>query len=1135
MITLFINKFYSLLKNYIPHKETTKAVQNNSFPVKICGVQQGLSSFVIDSIYKNTGGSSLIVLPAESEAENLYQDLKLFSENTVFLFPHWNTIPYSNVSPLSSVFSKRAEVLINLLLNKHSIIICSIKAFLCPVPDPDYLFSKILKLKKNSELDIMELIKTLVDFGYIRVPRVTVKGEFAVRGDVIDIFTPGINTEDTDDNAVRIVTSFDEIEEIRIFNSTTQSSVKNCDEITLFPLKEVTSNSDFFNSIKKALLNYNCSEDDIKKKIENLQTYPDKNGIEQYFPLCFNSKYSLLSYLNDKSNLILIDDKRLTKYSEILRKEYLDLYRKVLNENSTIPRPKDILIEYQSLIDSFEKQIIFSGIKSKDQIDFKSTPPRSFFGNIKYFVEESKNLLKLDYNIFICAVYPHQEQRIKNILNEKDIIVLPISISQGFIIPELKIIVIQENEIFGRKKRIPRSIATAKTEEIESFIDLNPGDYIVHINYGIGLFVGIKRILAAGNERDYVQLEYAEKETLFIPIEQVNLIQKYIAQDNRRVKLDRMGGKSWENRKQKVKQSVEKLAGLLVKIYSERIKISGYAFSKDTDWQTEFEAGFPYQETEDQLRCISEVKLDMEKPYPMDRLVCGDVGYGKTEIALRASFKAVMGGKQIALLAPTTILVEQHFENYLERFKNFPVKVEMLSRFRTKKEQKEVIEKLALNEVDIVIGTHRLIQKDVLFKNLGLMIVDEEQRFGVKDKERLKQMKISVDCLTLTATPIPRTLHMSLMKIRDMSLLNTPPHNRQPIETIINEFDPELISKAIRAEINRNGQVYYLHNRVQTIPEVKSFLQELLPEVSIHYAHGQMNNDELEDIMHSFIKNEFQVLLSTTIIENGLDIPNVNTIIIDGADMFGISQLYQLKGRVGRSEVLAYAYLLYPESRALSELAMKRLRIISDFTELGSGFKIALKDLEIRGAGNMLGREQTGDILAVGYDMYIRLLDVAVKELRDEKEDIAPDVYLELVYTGYIPDSYIKDPMTKMEVYKQIASITTDEDHDKIYFKLKDQFGHVPDEVMSIISISEIRIICKKLFINSLKERDGIVTVEFAKVSKISTDNIMRLLTESGGRVYLNSKQPNCLFLKTGKIELKEKSEYIKEQLSRLI
>ncbi len=524
----------------------------------------------------------------------------------------------------------------------------------------------------------------------------------------------------------------------------------------------------------------------------------------------------------------------------------------------------------------------------------------------------------------------------------------------------------------------------------------------------------------------------------------------------------------------------------------------------------------------------------MEKPQPMDRMVCGDVGYGKTEIALRAAFKAVSAGKQVAILAPTTILVEQHFDTFRQRFEKFPVRIAMLSRFLSRREQHSVIKGIASGAVDLVIGTHRLLQKDVAFKNLGLIVVDEEQRFGVKDKERLKELKVSVDCLTLTATPIPRTLHMSLMRIRDMSILNTAPANRQPIETFIMEFNAEIVSRAVRAEIARGGQVYFLHNRVETMPQTHLFLSELLPDVSVEAAHGQMHGDELEDIMRRFVHGEFQVLLSTTIIENGLDIPNVNTIIIDRADMFGVAQLYQLKGRVGRSETAAYAYLLYPDQRALTELAMKRLRIISDFTELGSGFKIAMKDLEIRGAGNLLGREQSGDILAVGYDMYIRLLDEAIRELRQEEEDTPPEVLLELEYSGFIPDSYIPDAMEKMEVYKRIASITTQDEHDAVYAELEDRFGPLPDEVFSILSMSEIRIICRKLFVSSLRERGGLATVEFAQVSRVPVDRVLRLIRESQGSVYLDSARPNCLFLRTGSVGLKEKSEFLKDRLAIL-
>jgi transcription-repair coupling factor (superfamily II helicase) len=519
-----------------------------------------------------------------------------------------------------------------------------------------------------------------------------------------------------------------------------------------------------------------------------------------------------------------------------------------------------------------------------------------------------------------------------------------------------------------------------------------------------------------------------------------------------------LGGKSWEKRKSKVQQNVEDLADRLVTLYSRRKTAQGFAFPADTEWQLDFEAAFPYEETEDQLRCIDEVKQDMEHPAPMDRLICGDVGYGKTEVAMRAAFKAVTAGKQVAFLAPTTILAEQHYENFVERLERFPVETAMLSRFVPKQEQRRVLDGVKEGKIDIVIGTHRLLQRDLHFKDLGLLVVDEEQRFGVKDKERLKELKASVDALSMTATPIPRTLHMSLLRIRDMSVLNTPPHNRRPIETYIEEFNEERVAEAIRKEIARGGQVYYLHNRVETLEQVERFLRNLLPEVLIESAHGKMSSSELEDLMHRFIHGGTQVLVSTTIIENGIDIPNVNTIIIDRADMYGISQLYQLRGRVGRSERLAYAYLFYPEGRALTELAMKRLQIVSDYTELGSGFKIALKDLEVRGAGNLLGREQSGDILSVGFDMYLQLLDEAIQRREEDTSEEPPEVYMELDYTGYVPDSYISEPEEKMEVYKKIAAVHTEEELGSVQSELEDRFGPLPDELYSLLSLAEIRI-----------------------------------------------------------------------------
>jgi transcription-repair coupling factor (superfamily II helicase) len=806
-----------------------------------------------------------------------------------------------------------------------------------------------------------------------------------------------------------------------------------------------------------------------------------------------------------------------------------------------VPGPQKILLDYGELLQKMPRRIEFPLLPGEPEPGTTGSlhvlpcdGPRSFFGNFTFFREEVESSLKNGYKVFIFAVYDVQAERLRHILKELPVTILPESISAGFALPEQKILVIQEGEIFGRKRRIPRSVGAAKSAAIESFVELNPGDFVVHVNYGIGVFLGIERISAAGNERDYITLEYSDGEKLFIPIEQVNLIQRYIGQEGKKPKLDSLGGKGWARRKEKAQKAVEELAQGLLELYSRRKGEPGFAFNPDTDWQSEFEAAFPYQETEDQLKCIEDVKKDMESPIPMDRLVCGDVGYGKTEIALRAAFKAVMSGKQVALLAPTTILVEQHFETFRDRFSRFPVKIAMLSRFRSPKEMKTAIAGIAAGEIDIAIGTHRLIQKDVKFKNLGLLVVDEEQRFGVKHKERLKQIKTSVDCLTLTATPIPRTLNMSLMKVRDMSILNTAPQNRLPIETYVMEFNEELVARAVRQEIERGGQVYYLHNRVETINEIHLFLQQLVPEVSIAVGHGQMDDDELEEVMRSFVHGERQMLLSTTIIENGLDIPNVNTIIIDRADNMGVSQLYQLRGRVGRAGIPAFAYLFYPNRRALSEIAMKRLRIISDHTELGSGFKIALKDLEIRGAGNILGREQHGYILSVGYDLYLKMLDEAVAALSRDGREEPPEVYMDLEYSGFIPDTYIPDAMEKMEVYKKIASVSTEEEFDRVYREIEDRFGPIPDEVHSVLALAEIRIICRKLAITSIKEEKGTLRVEFSRLSKISVDRVVRMVREGAGRVMIDPKMPNFLVLKTGAIGLREKSEFLKDRLAVL-
>lgn len=1237
MKSLLSNYLLSVTKGWTDFLSDIKTLASGDyFPAQIEGVSGSSASFLVasyvDSVrarilsslqYNATGRYSqnqqkdglssisasaldfLVIVPTEKEAYDLEQDFQTAFSDSVELYslPWWGIVPYRSVAVGSAVFGQRSGVLSRLSYQARSlnantkarIFIVTQRSLQTPLPSPDYIRSLVFNLHKGLSIDPADLAEKLAALGYLRVPKVSLPGEFTLRGEVLDVFTPG------EENPRRILFDFDEISSIKSFDAERQSTLESFDNMLVYPMKEVVWTEELVGRLERLFEKFgnvsdssensvaslssvrNSSDENTiflalteeaekakKKLLDELRSSRESEGEELFYGALWEKKYTIFDYISPETTVFFYDYDRLNNMQENFDREYAGMYRTARQRFPVLP-PSEMILPFEKVSVMTERRIAFRSLHTEtdedndanDDVNFfkiDCDPPHSFFGNINYLKEQLEDLQGDGWKIFVFADNENQSLRIKEILknfidkpaegeyldrlnkNAKKgipyfpLVVYPKAITTGFGISQTKTLVIQENEIFGRRKHVPKSIRSAKSQAIDTFVELNEGDFVVHVNYGIGIFRGIQRVKAMGNERDYIKLEYADEEFAFVPIEQVNLVQRYIGNEGDNPRLDRIGSKSWENRKNKAKKAVEDLAEKLIALYSRRKASRGFPFPKDGEWQTAFEAAFPYEDTPDQFNVSKEIKADMEKPVPMDRLVCGDVGYGKTEIAMRAAFKAVMGGKQVAFLAPTTILAEQHYESCVERFANFPVTIAQLSRFVSPSEQKKIIARVAAGEIDILVGTHRIIQKDVVFKDLGLMIIDEEQRFGVKDKEKLKTMKANIDSLAMSATPIPRTLHMSLLKIRDMSLLTTPPQTRKPIETIVDAYTDERVAKAIRQEVERGGQVFYLHNRVESLDEVRRKLQQIVPEMMIDVAHGQMSAEELDDIFRRFKMGGFHILIATTIIENGIDIPNVNTIIIDRADMYGVSQLYQLRGRVGRSDRKAYAYLLYPENKVLSEVAMKRLQVISDFTELGSGFKIAMKDMEIRGAGNLLGRDQSGEVYSVGFDLYVKLLNEAVERLMNsENYEAQNEVLMELEYSGFIPDTYIPNLQTKMEVYKKIAGVQSKDELEGMYLELEDRFGPIPDEVYSLLSLAEVRVIAKKLYISSLKEKQGLIQIEFGKVSDIKIDRVLKLIKESAGKVKLDPTKPNMILMQTGKIGLKEKSEFIREKLEALL
>ncbi len=1051
---------------------------------------EGLEGLVLAAFIKLSLESgkqkTWVVLPTEDEAASMMKNLTVLGCSLIRI-ENTGLKLYSDEVYDSSSY-KRIKTFSEIQNLEKAVIITSLRAFSTPVPSPVFISDSKVQIRKGDTFRAVDFAEDLAAIGLIRVPATTMPGEFSVRGEVMDIYP--FDSE----YPIRIYIEWDIVEKISTYDPIGQETLTTLQEYSLYLQKETSGNKE-----------------------------------EQH---C-----AINSYISQDDLVVLIGEQRLEASYESITLEAKKMFREAFRHDRNSKRPDEILFPYTFYIENHVNTVVVEDLRGQKNGSFchNIMGARSYFGNFNYFRDELQVLKRDGYSITIFSGTNNQAQRLQLMLKDDQVSIIPLEISEGFSIPEEQIIVICDHEIFGRRKKSLKALHHTNVSPLDTFVDLEPGDYVVHINYGIGKFKKIDRLKALGKERDYIQIEYSDNEDIFIPIEQANLVQRYIGKDGSAPRLDTLGGTSWEAKKKKAKKSAEDLAERLIHLYARRKQAKGTAFPKDTDWQLQFEAMFQYDETEDQISCIQDVKSDMEQPILMDRLICGDVGYGKTEVAIRAAFKAVMAGKQVALLAPTTILAEQHYDTISERIGSFPMRVGMLSRLVKKKDQKKTLVKLAEGQVDILIGTHRIIQKDIVYKDLGLLIIDEEQRFGVKDKEKIKEIKTSIDSLALSATPIPRTLYMSLLKIRDMSLLATPPIQRRAIKTIIQEYEEDEVRKAILRETKRGGQVFYLHNRIETLDRVVSMLKDIVPEVSIDFAHGQMDPETLEDKMRVFVHNGYQVLVATTIIENGIDIPNVNTIIIDRADRYGVSQLYQLRGRVGRSDREAYAYLFYPNQKALSEIAMKRLKILSEHTELGSGFKIAMKDMEMRGTGNLLGREQSGQMQAVGLDMYLRILDETISKMTDSEKSIDEDVFLDLDYSGFIPDTYILDPGTKFKIYRKIAVIQKEIELKQLTSELEDRFGPIPDDVLNLLFIAEIKVLCKKLAIYQLRESKGTVRVEFSRVANIAIDRLIDMIRESSGALSIDQKHPNILTMKTDAVSLKDKSLFILEKLQRLL
>lgn len=1103
---------------------------NGNFRRLVDSLKKGKSSLVHGLVKESTGhflltlieeGDRPIILVAENpkRTRELYDQVQSIGGDSVLYFPE-NDYNFFNMESLSyETLAKRIDAMDRLAEGDKVLVVTNLQALKKPLSPVEDFRKEGFTISIDQEMDPEDLVEALTDLHYEQVTTVEHKGQYARRGGILDIYPI------TSDQPVRLEFFDIELDSLRTFDVASQRSDKQVDQVQVSPCLEFFPKAE---DKEKAMARLKESLDQTVKNQEG----EAMNKLESKFSLYLESLEEggggenpdhLLAYLDPSSYASLLDyaPDALIAFEDMDRvmetgKEEADFNLQdrtvLLEKGDLLPEEVQTPYSYKAIRKLLGNRLWLNltqilkrsrTFQPQEIVEVRSMELELFKGRFDDLVERLRTLQARGETsiIFAGPAYKALKQRFKDhnlkVIEAKEgmdpvgkLTISPLYLPKGFSYMDIHFNLITNYEISGTKKKVSWSKKSRPKRRFMDFQDLEEGDLVVHENYGIGRYLGTEIMEIGGVPKDFIKIKYSGSDKLYVPTEDMHLVAKYIGNEGRSPALSSLGGVAWKRAKSRAKKSVAAIADDLVELYAKRSQVKGHAFAPDTPWQADFEEAFPYEETPSQVQATEEIKEDMEDDTPMDRLLCGDVGYGKTEVALRAAFKAVMDGKQVALLAPTTILTQQHYRTMVERFKHFPVRIEFISRFKTPSQQDSLLADLAKGSVDILVGTHRILSKDVHFHDLGLLIIDEEQRFGVKDKEKIKEMKENVDVLTLSATPIPRTLQLSLTGIRDMSLLEEPPEDRYPTSSFVMEWDPYLVEEAIRRELDRGGQVYYVHNRVHDISLAAKKLRDLVPEAKLVVGHGQMTPLQLERVMEDFVSGEANILLATTIIESGLDIPNVNTMIVDDADRMGLAQLYQLKGRIGRSDRKSYAYFTYPANKVVAESAEKRLKAIRDFSDFGSGYKIAMRDLELRGAGNLLGESQSGHIEAIGYDLYVKMLESAIQKIRGEVEEVddQPEIKVDIKARAYIPDDYISQPADKISAYRRIAGIKSREEAGDLLDEMIDRYGDPPKPVVELFDVSIIRLLASQLGFLEVRERSGYVELVYDSFDRFSVE-----------------------------------------------